>query len=61
MPGDDPRLEQAAQPGQAGAIADQDQRSIIVGSMEGAVAPNPRQQLAMQRCAFGQPARAEAQ
>ena len=59
--GGDPRLEQAAQAGQAAAIADQDQRALILGRMEGAVTAYPRQQVAVQRRVLGQPAGAEAE
>ena len=57
----DPRLEQAAQPGQAGAVAQQNHRYRLGWQVETAVAPNPQADAATYRCVLGQPAGADAQ
>ena len=55
------RLEQRAQAGQAGAVADQDHRPVVVGRVEIAVGPQPEIDLVAQPRHVGQPAAAQAQ
>src|SRR5690606_26357813 len=53
--------QQRTQPGQTRAVADQNQRAIILRQMEGTVAAHPRQQLAAFGQILGQPAGAQTQ
>ena len=61
MTGGDARLQQRAQAGQAGAVADQDQRAVVVGRMEGGIAAHAQVDARVHRRMFGQPAAAAAE